>query len=129
MPYILRNAQGAITRASVQAVPGAEMVSYDHPDLVVFLQNNGQDPKKVYDVLDELRKSDGDMARAVEDVITALLKKNVLRLSDLPKQVQDRMAQRVKLRLSIQDIYDHASGQNSVNSQTISPYNDFYDRR
>lgn len=129
MPYILRNAQGAITRASVQSIPGAEMVAYDHPDLVVFLQNNGQDPRKVYDVLDELRKSDGDMARAVEDVITALLKKNVLRLSDLPKQVQDRMAQRVKLRLSIQDIYDHASGQNSVNSQTISPYNDFYDRR
>ena len=50
------------------------------------------------------------MARAVEDIIMVLLKKNILKLSDLPKPVQDRMALRVKLRVLIQDIYEQASG-------------------
>jgi len=110
MPYIIRDAEGKIVRASARHVHGAEMVPYDDRDLQEFLRKNGQDPKKVSDALEELRRTDLEMSRAVEDVVMALLKKNVLKLTDLPKPVQERMALRVKLRVMIQDVYDQASG-------------------
>jgi len=112
MPYILRDPNGVITCASTQSVPGAEIVPYDHPELTLFLQRNGQSPQTVYRILAELRTTDTDMARAIEDVVMALFKKNILKMSDLPKPVQDRMALRVKLRMEIQDIFTKASAPN-----------------
>ncbi|MFA6280449.1 MAG: hypothetical protein WC612_06635 [Bdellovibrionales bacterium] len=113
MPFILRDTSGKVVRASVQSIHGAEMVPYDHPDLTSFLEQNGQDPKKIEEALFELRRTDAEMSRAVEDVVMALLKKSVLKMTDLPKPVQDRMAFRVKLRVMIQDSFDQASGHNS----------------
>lgn len=114
MPYVLRDETGKINRASARALPNGELIPHNHPDVVAFLKARGQDPKSVEDTLAELRRSDGDMARAVEDVIMVLLKKNILKLTDMPKPVQDRMATRVKLRMIIQDIYEQASGGKSA---------------
>lgn len=130
MPYIVRDSSGKITRATVQALHGAEMVPYNHPELVTFLEKNGQDPRKIEDTLTELRRTDGEMARAVEDVVMALLKKNVLKMTDLPKPVQDRMAARVKLRMIIQEAFDQASDQSSSDQFAASasaPHNSFDD--
>lgn len=110
MPFITRDASGKIIRATTQPMPGAEAVPYDHPDLVAFVSVNGQDPAKIDEALAELRRTDADMSRAVEDVVMALLKKNVLKMTDLPKAVQEKMARRVKLRVMIQECYDRASG-------------------
>lgn len=113
MPYIIRDHAGKIMRVTVQQLPGAQMAPYDHPDVVEFLKNNGQDPKKIDETLAELRRTDGEMARAIEDVILILLKKNLIRMSELPQQVQDRMAERVKLRLIISDAFDKATENSS----------------
>ncbi len=110
MPYITRDETGKIIRASARAVPGVEVLPHSHPDVIEFLKAHGQNPQQVEETLSELRRTDNEMARAVEDIIMVLLKKNVLKLSDLPKAVQDRMALRVKLRMTLQDIYDQASG-------------------
>ena len=110
MPYIVRDANGKILKASARTLPSGELVPHSHPEVVDFLKHHGQDPKQVEDALSELRRTDNEMARAVEDVIMVLLKKNVLKMTDMPKAVQDRMALRVKLRVLIQDIYDQASG-------------------
>ena len=110
MPYILRDDSGKIIRASARSLHGGELVPHSNPEVIEFLKSRGQDPHVVEEALGELRKTDGEMARAVEDVIMVLLKKNVLKMTDLPKAVQDRMALRVKLRFTIQDIYDQASG-------------------
>jgi hypothetical protein len=110
MPYILRDAEGQISRVSVRALPGAEALPHAHPDVVAFLAEKGQDPAKVASALAELKQSDADMARAIEDVIMALLKKNLLKMTDLPKPVQDRMTNRTRLRVMIQDAYEQASG-------------------
>lgn len=109
MPYILRDGSGKITRVSAWAIHGSEMVAYDHPDLLRFLREKGQDPAQIDDALKELHRTDAAMMRAVEDVIMALLKRNVLKVTDLPKPVQDRISRRVYLRAMIQDIYDRAS--------------------
>ncbi len=110
MPYILRDENGKITRASARMLASGELLPHNHPDVVAFLTSHGQDAKAVEDALSELRRTDNEMARAVEDVIMVLLKKNILKLSDMPKAVQDRMALRVRMRMIIQDVYDQASG-------------------
>lgn len=109
MPYILRNAEKKIVRADVRSIPGGEMVAHDHPDLVAFLKDRGQDPAQVDEILANLRRTDQEMSRAIEDVIMALVQKNVLKMSDMPAEVQDRIAFRVRLRVEIQEIYARAS--------------------
>ena len=113
MPYVTRDSEGRIIRASMRAVPSAEVVPHGNPELSDFLLKHGQDPKMIEDSLAELRRTDAEMSRAVEDVVMALLKKNVLKMSDLPRPVQDRMSLRAKLRVMIQDAYDQASGQSN----------------
>ncbi len=112
MPYIVRDSSGKIIRASVQTLPGAQVLPFDHPDLIAFLRDNGQDPARIEEALAELRRTDLDMSRAVEDVVMVLLKKNILKMNDLPKAVQDKMSYRLKLRLAIQDTLEQA-GQRS----------------
>jgi hypothetical protein len=110
MPYILRDETGKIYRASARVLVGAELIPHSHPDVVDFLSRRGQNPAHIEDALTELRRTDNEMARAVEDIIMVLLKKNLFKMTELPKAVQDRMAHRVKMRVLIQDIYDQASG-------------------
>ncbi len=121
MPYIIRNSEGNISRVSMRPIPGVEVLPHGHPDLEAFLKKNGQDPAKVQSALAELRQSDADMSRAIEDVVMALLKKNVLKMTDLPPPVQDRMSNRAKLRVLIQDTYDQASGRNSTSYSSAMP--------
>ncbi len=109
MPYLFRNEAGQIYRISVKPVPGAEVLPHDHPEVRAFLVARGQNPEQIDNALNELRRTDNEMARAVEDVITVLLRKNILKLSELPKAVQERMALRVRMRVLIQETYDRAS--------------------
>lgn len=110
MPYVIRDDHGKVVKASARSIMGAELLPHNNPEIVEFLKTHGQDPKQVEDALGELRRTDAEMSRAVEDVIMALLKKNILKMTDMPKAVQDRMALRVKMRVLIQEIYDQASG-------------------
>lgn len=120
MPYVLRNEQGQITKVSSFQVPGSEGLPANHPDLMSFLSGNGINPTMVEGAINELRRTDNEMSRAIEDLITALLKKNVLKMSDLPKAVQDRIAFRISLRMQIQQAYDRASGSATSTSSNLS---------
>lgn len=110
MPYLQRDETGKVIKVSVRSLMGGEVVPHSHPEVIAFLRQRGQDPQLVETALNELRRTDNEMARAVEDVIMILLKKNVIKMTDLPKPVQDRISFRVKQRVLIQDIYDQASG-------------------
>lgn len=109
MPYILRDENGKVSKVSVRIIPGAEMLPHDHKEVIGFMEEKGVNAGIIAESLGELRRTDGEMSRAVEDVITALLKKNILKITDLPKPVQDRIAFRVKMRMQIQEAYDRAS--------------------
>ena len=109
MPYIQRDATGKIIKASARTLVGGELVPHNNSEVIDFLKQRGQDPAQVETALGELRRTDNEMARAVEDIIMVLLKKNLFKMTDLPKPVQDRMAFRVRQRVLIQDIYDQAS--------------------
>jgi hypothetical protein len=109
MPFVLRNESGKIYRASVRSLVGGEVLPHSHPEVVEFLIEHHQDPKQVEDALAELRNTDNEMARAIEDLIMVLLKKNLIKMSDLPRPVQDRMALRTKLRVRVEEAYEKAS--------------------
>jgi hypothetical protein len=109
MPFILRNPAGKIIRASVKPLVGGEALPHHNPEVLQFLIDHQQDPQQVVDALAELQVTDGEMARAIEDIIIILLKKNVFKMSELPRPVQDRMAMRTKLRTKIEEAYDKAS--------------------
>jgi hypothetical protein len=109
MPYIQRDESGKIVKISTRGLTGAELVPHNHPEVLAFLRARGQDPGLVETALSELRRTDNEMARAIEDVVMILLKKNIIKMSDLPKPVQDRISFRVKMRVTIQDIYDQAT--------------------
>ena len=110
MPYIYRNESGKISKISVRALVGGDTLPHNHPEVMEFLKHHNQDPTQVELALKELQRTDGEMARAIEDVVIVLMKKNLIKMTDLPKPVQDRMSNRIKQRVLIQDIYDQASG-------------------
>lgn len=115
MPFVFRDAEsGVIVKAIIRQIPGAEYVPHSHPELLAFMQSRGVDVAQIDEALGELRRTDLDMSRAVEDVITALLKKNILKMSDLPKPVQDRIALRTRMRVLIAESYDRASANRPV---------------
>jgi hypothetical protein len=109
MPYVVRDQDGKVSKISARSIPGADILPHDHADVLAFLQKKGIEAGVVAESLSELRRTDNEMSRAVEDVITALLKKNILKMTDLPKAVQDRIAYRVRMRMQIQETYDRAS--------------------
>lgn len=109
MPFVVRDDHGKISRISVRSLANGETLPHHHPDVIEFLKAHNQDPKTVEEALAELRTTDAEMTRAIEDLIMVLLKKNVIKMSDLPRAVQDRMALRVKLRVKIEEVYEKAS--------------------
>lgn len=110
MPYITRDANGKINRVCVRPLVNGDQLPHTHPEVVEFLKERGHNPQIVSDALEELRRTDAEMSRAIEDLIMVLMKKNVFRITDLPKPVQDRMSLRMKLRVAIEEAYDKASG-------------------
>ncbi len=121
MPFIFRDPETkAITKATIRQVPGAEFLPHSNPELVAFMASRGVDTALIHTALDELKRTDMDMSRAVEDVITALLKKNILKMTDLPKAVQDRIALRVRMRVQIAEAYDRATASRPIEATHAS---------
>jgi hypothetical protein len=126
MPFVIRDKSGKIVRAAVKSVLGAEPIAFDHPDLIAFLDANGQSAQKINEALLELRRTDADMSRIIEDVVRALLKKNILRMSDLPDPVQEKISYRIKMRVSIEETLEQASQTSQTNELNASGINNEY---
>lgn len=109
MPYVVRDESGKIQRVSTRSLLGAEILPHGHAEVVDFLLSHRQSPQDVEEALDELQRTDAEMARATEDIITVLLRKNIMKMTDLPREVQERIARRVKLRIQIEETYEKAS--------------------
>lgn len=109
MPYILRDTTGNIAKISSRPMPNGQSLALDHPEIVTFLKSRRVNPKQIQSYLVDLKNSDTDMARTIEDIVTLLLKKNLVKIADMPQHMQDKMAIRARLRLAIEDIYNQAS--------------------
>ncbi len=101
MPYILRNEDGNIVSIHGASTPEVrEELAPEDPELRAFLGQNEAKTKAHRDLQD----SDLDFVRILEDLLTVLINKNVIMLTDLPEAAQRKVMRRQGLRCEIADL-------------------------
>ena len=100
MPFVVRDAAGTIAEVHKTGSSRArEEVAPESAELRRFLADtNGA---HVRDALDE---SDLGLIRVLEDLITLLIDKRVIALTDLPEAAQRKLAYRYSLRSELADL-------------------------
>jgi hypothetical protein len=93
MPYVMKGADGQITAVSAIAVDavGWEFIEGNSEDYVEFLQT-------ALAQHDPFRESDIHLARVLEDLISLLIKRNIIQFTDFPSAAQRRLTERQMLR-------------------------------
>lgn len=85
MPFIRRNASGAVDSLHRRDEGGCEFLPDDHPDVRSFLGAAAPSPEQNFATLD------ADFIRVIEDVIDTLISKNVINITDLPLEAQIKL--------------------------------------
>ncbi|MEJ2794886.1 hypothetical protein WAE56_15865 [Iodobacter sp. LRB] len=94
MPYITRDLNGQISAVFRDANTAAsEFVPQNAPELVRFIGAPAN--------TELFHSLDSDLIRVIEDVIDALIRKNLLLLTDLPTKAQTKILARRNLRQSL----------------------------
>lgn len=93
MPYVVKNPDGSIK--AVSAVPveqeGWEFIEATSSEYIDFLEN-------ALAMHDPFRESDIQLARVLEDLISLLIERDLLRFTDFPAAAQKRLIARQNLR-------------------------------
>ncbi|WP_219063691.1 tryptophan synthase subunit beta [Pseudomonas sp. UMAB-08] len=94
MFYVQRDAQGLLVR--VEAAPYAEstdMLLADDHEIQAWYAN-----EVVENSLNQLKQSDMEMIRVLDDLIQVLTRKGVIRVTDLPPAAQAKLMDRTQAR-------------------------------
>ena len=92
MPYIRRNADARIESLHRHAEHDAqEFLDGDHAEVQAFLGRAAPDGE-------DFSSLDADFVRVIEDVIDALLSKNIINAIDLPAEAQAKLFARKSFR-------------------------------
>jgi hypothetical protein len=103
MPYIHRDIDGSIVSLKRTADDEhADFLSATHTEVIDFL-TNGTELDANTSAKETLIESDQGFARATEDLIHLLIKKNMILFTELPAAVQSKMLAREKLRSNLND--------------------------
>jgi len=103
MPYVVRQKDGSISGILKEAsAKSEEYLPVNHPEIAEFM---GADVTEGYnseaDVRLALQKSDAEIARVTEDLVSLLVKKNVILFTELPEMVQEKLISRENLRTKL----------------------------
>lgn len=86
MPYARRDALGNLLSLHRQAEADAqEFLNDDDPEVLAFFGQGGET---------RFTELDADFVRVLEDLVDALVARNVINLTDLPMQARDKLYQR-----------------------------------
>ncbi|GGX90309.1 hypothetical protein GCM10007160_17200 [Litchfieldella qijiaojingensis] len=97
--YIKRDEQGRIELVSKTMTPDCrESLAADSPELLAFL---GRDQDRQ---LQELRNSDLEFVRVLEDVIELLMDKGIISFTDLPDAAREKLMVRQSLRRRVNSV-------------------------
>jgi hypothetical protein len=94
MRHVVRNAQGQVQSVHLEPVPGSEPLPREHPEVRAFV--SGTDEGASFESLD------AGLVRVLEDLVDALLARNILRITDLPIEAQQKLFERKSFRSSQQ---------------------------
>ncbi|MDG6774232.1 hypothetical protein QCB45_07795 [Thiomicrorhabdus sp. ZW0627] len=103
MIFIRRNDEGNIIEIDFAPAPNLEEISLFDPELKNFLQNSPHSEELIKTVLDNL---DLNMVRVIEDLIDVLIDKDLIRFTDLPSAVQNKLLFKKSIRSSLQEDKD-----------------------
>jgi hypothetical protein len=121
MYYAKRDADGQVVSLHRDAQPGSEALSSGHPDVLRFLglQNN---PEETF------AHMDASLVRVLEDLIDALIRRNVLCITDLPMEAQLKLFDRKHFREGHQshslDLYQPAQVQQAESGFMVPDWQD-----
>jgi hypothetical protein len=90
MPYVLRDARGQIDRIHRDAVPGAEFLPPEHPELLQMLGGSAKGASFAH--------LDTGLIRVLEDLVDVLVSNNVICITDLPAEAQQKLFARKNFR-------------------------------
>ncbi|MDE1168682.1 MAG: tryptophan synthase subunit beta [Pseudomonas sp.] len=94
MFYVQRDAQGQLSRVEAAPYAGAtETLPADHHEIQSWYAND-----TVETSLKQLKQSDLDMIRVLDDLIQVLTSKGVIRVTDLPAAAQAKLMDRTQAR-------------------------------
>lgn len=91
MPYVTRRFDGSIDALHRDAPGlGAELLAAEHPEVIAFLD--------LQDDSASFGRLDAGFVRVIEDVIDALIARNVINITDLPEHAQAKLFARKSYR-------------------------------
>ena len=91
MFYVQRDAQGELIRVEAAAYAEAtETLPADHHEIQAWYANEA-----VENSLKQLKQSDFEMIRVLDDLIQVLTQKGVIRVTDLPPSRQDGLTVKI----------------------------------
>ncbi|CAE6909995.1 Tryptophan synthase beta chain like [Pseudomonas marincola] len=100
MVFVQRDGHNRIIR--VDGEPFSAMtqpMQEDDPEVIAFRASNS-----LSDRLLDLQRSDLEMVRVVEDLVTVLVSKGVIRYTDLPEAAQRKLSMREETRAKLNDL-------------------------
>jgi hypothetical protein len=103
MFYVQRNTDGRLLRVEAEAyAESTETLPADHPDLQAWFANEvmATSHKQLLQIkqLKQLRQSDLEMIRVLDDLIAVLISKGVILVTDLPEPAQTKLMDRFHAR-------------------------------
>lgn len=90
MIYATRDAQGRVVSLHRDPLPGSEGLPHTHPDVMQFLGTEQEQR--------QFASLDAGLVRVIEDLIDALIRRNVLCITDLPMEAQLKLFDRKHFR-------------------------------
>ena len=94
MFYVQRDAQGLLIRVEAAAYAEAtETLPADHHEIQAWYANEVMEVS-----LKQLKQSDFEMIRVLDDLIQVLTQKGVIRVTDLPPAAQAKLMDRTQAR-------------------------------
>lgn len=92
MPYVLRDATGAVASLHREPVTGSAWLADADADVQAFVGRVDAPPPA------DFGRLDADFVRVIEDVIDTLILRNVISITDLPREAQAKLLARKSLR-------------------------------
>lgn len=102
MFYVQRDAQGLLVRVEAAPYPeSTDMLPADDHEIQAWYAN-----EVVETSLNQLKQSDMEMIRVLDDLIQVLTSKGVIRIADLPAAAQAKLMDRTHARVALGGLSD-----------------------
>jgi hypothetical protein len=93
MPHVVRNPRGEIVSLHREPVPGSDWLATDDDEVRRFIGPNADPGPQA-----EFRQLDADLVRVLEDLVDVLISRQVIRVTDLPAEAQEKLFARKSFR-------------------------------